>query len=366
MVVDTVDFRSFRNISDASLSFTPGVNILWGDNAQGKTNALEGIYCFAYGRSFRGVKDKELLKFGASDGELRLSFTDARREQKLSVKLWAEKTRTLTHNGVCVRRTADFVGIFRAVLFCPEHLSLIRGAPALRRSFLDAAISQLRPAYLASLNDYARILKQRNALLKDDSQSEEARTPLYEVLTRQMAEVNTRIVLTRQKYIRLLDESVGQFLSDMTGERERVSLTYLSDSDFEEEDSALLAERFYRKCMSYAGREFAAGTSLHGCHRDDIGVFLGGREARLCASQGQERSIVLAMKLGEGELSRAASGEYPVFLFDDVLSELDRSRQRYLMQRLDSRQVIITSCNEELFRGTDAALIEVRNGVYLQ
>ena len=134
MIADGIRFRNFRNIETASLAFSPGVNILWGNNAQGKTNALEGIYCFAYGRSFRGVKDKELLRFGASDGELQLSFTDARREQKLSMKLWAEKTRTLSHNGVPVRRTADFVGTFRAVLFCPEPVPEPRQSRRCRRA----------------------------------------------------------------------------------------------------------------------------------------------------------------------------------------------------------------------------------------
>ena len=368
MIAVSASFENFRNLENVSLSLSPGVNVLWGDNAQGKSNILEGIYYFARGKSFRGAPDRLLVRTGCDFGGASLvcRAQGAQYDTALSVTIPRQGRKRLTRGGAPLSGVREMVGSFRAVLFCPEHLSLIRGAPALRRSFLDAAISQLRPAYLASLNDYARILKQRNALLKDDSQSEEARMPLLEVITHQFADVNTRIVLTRQKYIRLLNESVGQFLSDMTGERERVSLSYLSDSDCEEEDSAFLAGHFYKKCMSYAGREFAAGTSLHGCHRDDIGVFLGGREARLCASQGQERSIVLAMKLGEGELSRAASGEYPVFLFDDVLSELDRSRQRYLMQRLDARQVIITSCNEELFRGTDASLIEVRNGVYLQ
>lgn len=369
MQVKEVTFRNFRNIAEAELVFSPGVNILWGDNAQGKTNALEGIYCFACGKSFRGVKDRELISFGAEAGGADIVFDDAQREQRLSLRLFSEKTREMKHNGIPVRRSADFVGIFHGVLFCPEHLSMIKGAPQLRRSFLDAAISQLRPAYLASLSEYARILKQRNALLKAEEQPISARMPLYEVLTHQMAEVNARIVITRSRYVKLLSSSAAAFLDDMTAGGEQLSLDYVSDMDCASSpdsgtDPAAYAERYYEKCVSYAQREFAAQTTLHGCHRDDIAVTLNGREARLYASQGQDRSIALAMKLSEGELSRTVTGEYPVFLFDDVLSELDGARQSYLMQRLGGRQVILTSCNESLFTGMDASLIRVKNGVY--
>lgn len=366
MNVNTITYRNFRNIEQAKLVFSPGVNILWGNNAQGKTNALEGIYCFACGKSFRGVHDRELLRFGADSGGLELCFTDARREQQLSLQLFRAKSRQMKKNGVAIRKSADFVGTFHGVLFCPEHLAMIKGAPALRRSFLDASISQLRPAYLAALTDYASVLKQRNALLKQEDRDERSRMPLLDVLTVQMAELNTRIVLTRMKYIKLLDTSVGGFLEDMTCGREHASLSYQCDAqpDLYGENGAEISRAFYEKCMSYAHREFAAQTTLHGCHRDDILITLDGREAKLYASQGQDRSIALAMKLGEGELSRAATGEYPVFLFDDVLSELDSGRQQYLMQRLGGRQVIMTSCNESLFSGMDVNMIHVDEGCY--
>ncbi len=366
MLVTTVSYQNFRNIRDAALTFSQGVNILWGNNAQGKTNALEGIYCFACGKSFRGVKDRELITFGAETGGMQLVFSDAVREQKLSIQFFSDKTRILRRNGNVVRKSADFVGNFHSVLFCPEHLSMIKGAPQLRRAFLDAAISQLRPAYLAAVTDYARLLKQRNAVLKDDRHTERERMPLYEVLTGQLAEINTRIVRTRLKYIRLLGTAVEQFLADMTAGTEKIELGYLSDAEPERygDDPLLITKAFYEKSMAYAKREFAAMTTLHGCHRDDIAILLNGREAKLYGSQGQDRSIALAMKLGEGELSKAAAGEYPVFLFDDVLSELDAGRQQYLMQRLGGRQVILTSCNESLFSGMQAHLIHVEEGTY--
>ncbi len=365
MHCEKITFSDFRNIRSATLSFSEGVNILWGDNAQGKTNALEGIYCFACGKSFRGVRDRDLLRFGAASASLTLDFTDARRSQNFQLSLYAEKTRQMRKNGVPIKRSADFVGTFHGVLFCPEHLSMIKGPPQTRRSFLDAAICQLKPQYLSALSDYAKVLKQRNALLKDESRAVSARMPLYEVLTAQMAEFDAYITMTRKKYLALLSDSVDGFLCDMTGGRERVTLSYVSDAtDGETDDPKSVRDAFYEKAVSYASREFAAMTTLHGCHRDDIAITLDGREARLYASQGQDRSIALAMKLGEGELSRVATGEYPVFLFDDVLSELDASRQRYLMQRLDGRQVIMTSCNYELFAGQDVNMIRVEGGAY--
>lgn len=366
MNVQTVCFRNYRNIEDACLSFSPGVNILWGNNAQGKTNALEGIYCFACGKSFRGAHDRELLRFGENAGGVTLCFSDAQRKQKLELQLFSAKTRFMRRNGVPVRRSSAFVGTFHGVLFCPEHLFMIKGSPQQRRAFLDAAICQLRPQYMAALSDYAKILKQRNALLRDDGHDIRGKMPLYEVLTGQMADLNTRIVLTRMKYLQLLGESVNLFLSDMTGGAERAELAYLCDAQPEVcgGDAQTVRNAFYEKALSYAQREFAAQTTLHGCHRDDIGIRLNGREARLYASQGQDRSIALAMKLGEGELSRAATGEYPVFLFDDVLSELDAGRQQYLMERLGGRQVIMTSCSESLFAGMPVHMIRVEHGRY--
>ncbi|MGM9626322.1 MAG: DNA replication/repair protein RecF [Eubacteriales bacterium] len=366
MTVQTVLFRNYRNIEDACLEFSPGVNILWGNNAHGKTNALEGIYCFACGKSFRGAHDRELLRFGENTGGITLCFSDAQREQKLEMQFFSSKTRFMKRNGVPVRRSSAFVGTFHGVLFCPEHLFMIKGAPQQRRAFLDAAICQLRPQYMAALSDYAKILKQRNALLRDDGHDIREKMPLYEVLTGQMADLNTRIVLTRMKYLQLLGESVNLFLSDMTGGAERAELAYLCDAQPEAcgGDAQTVRNTFYEKALSYAQREFAAQTTLHGCHRDDIGISLNGREARLYASQGQDRSIALAMKLGEGELSRAATGEYPVFLFDDVLSELDAGRQQYLMERLGGRQVIMTSCSESLFAGMPVHMIRVEHGRY--
>ena len=365
MNVTQIVLHDFRNILEETVSFTPGVNILYGKNAQGKTNVLEGIYCFACGKSFRGNRDRELIRFGCGQSRLELSFRDINREQKMELSLFEEKSREMKRNGVPIRKRSEFVGTFHAVLFCPEHLSMIQGPPGQRRQFLDSAICQLKPSYLAALSLYGNVLKQRNALLRDEDRTEEERLPLLEVLTQQMAEYNTRIVITRSRYLRLLEQAVSSFLSEMTSDRERLSLTYCSDEQIELEDHPeQMKDSYFRKCMSYAKREMAAGISLHGCHRDDIGILLNGKEAKLFGSQGQDRSIALAMKLGEGEISRAAMGEYPVFLFDDVLSELDCDRQRYLLQKLEERQVILTSCNRELFEGMHAPMIRVEEGTY--
>ncbi|MBQ3065519.1 MAG: DNA replication/repair protein RecF [Clostridia bacterium] len=366
MTVDEIRFRDFRNIENETLHFDRGVNILWGDNAQGKTNALEGIFCFAMGKSFRGVRDRELIRFGCEQAGMTMHYADGERTHKMQLQLSAAGRRRMLKNDVTVRSTAQFVGSFRGVLFCPEHLQMIKGAPQLRRQFLDAAICQLRPTYMTALSEYARLLKHRNAVLRDDAKTEEERLPLLDVLTAQLAQINTRITVTRQKYIRLLDASVGTFLSDMTSGEELASLSYVSDiADGDSGmDAAEMTETFYRRAMADTRREFAVQSTLHGCHRDDIAIWLDGREAKLYASQGQDRSIALAMKLGEGELSRQASGEYPVFLFDDVLSELDHSRQAYLMQRLHGRQVIMTSCNRELFEDMDVHMIRVTRGSY--
>ncbi len=366
MTVDEISFRDFRNIKEQTLQFDRGVNILWGDNAQGKTNVLEGIFCFAMGKSFRGVRDRELIRFGCEQAGMVMRYADSERSNKMQLQISSVGRRRMLKNDVAVKSTAQFVGSFRGVLFCPEHLQMIKGAPQLRRQFLDAAICQLRPTYMTALGEYARLLKHRNAVVRDDARTEGERLVLLDALSAQLAQVNTRITLTRHKYIQLLDTSVTGFLSDMTAGKENASLSYVSDlsPNAHGMDANVLTEAFYRRAMTDARREFVIQSTLHGCHRDDIAITLDGREAKLYASQGQDRSITLAMKLGEGELARHASGEYPVFLFDDVLSELDHSRQEYLMQRLSGRQVIMTSCNKELFADMDVHMIRVTEGRY--
>lgn len=368
MLVRTISLQDYRNVEQAEVHFTDGVNLLVGDNAQGKTNLLEGIYLFALGKSFRGAKDGELVRFGADLASLRLDFAAGGREQSAVMRLTSAasgRRRAIELNRVRLTRTSELIGNFRAVLFCPEHLSLIKEGPAVRRAYLDIAISQLRPVYLRALQRYNVILRERNKLLKVADAEPRLFRDTIELWSAQLAEQAAVIAPARLGYIEAVQKTAAVIFADMTGEREIPDFTYTPgfhlDADRCADPDAVRAQ-ILRLLSSNLEREKAAGSTLWGVHKDDVSINLNGRSARLYGSQGQQRSLALCMKLAEGEIC-AAAGEMPVFLFDDVLSELDSARRAYLTRSLTGRQVIMTTCEREVFPD-EANVIGVERGVY--
>ena len=383
-VCNRIRIENFRNIESASVTFADGVNLLHGDNAQGKTNLLEAIYFTALGKSFRPAKEAELIRFGAESSVVVNEFHDSIRGQSLSVKLFAGRARRVVEqNGMKVDKMSDMVGAFRVVLFCPEHLSLVQGGPELRRSYLNVALSQLRPVYLQALQRYNRILKERNALLKkapDDMATFKATEPMW---SEQLAREAATVTVHRARYVSQVNEQVRACFADMMrqyeGGDELPELTYQPTlgSDWLEAhkddpdlftDERRLAERYLELLSTRHEREIGAGATLWGIHKDDVRIHLNGRPARLYASQGQQRSLALAMKLAEGWVSAYESGgDMPVFLFDDVLSELDVHRREYLVQEMKGRQVIMTACDPASADfGGAVNLIHVDGGRYSQ
>lgn len=350
MVCKSIRIENFRNIGAAEVHFSPGVNVLYGDNAQGKTNLLEAVYFTALGKSFRPAKEAELIRFGAEGCRILNTFSDSLRTQTLSYRLSGGRGRRLVEqNGVRVTRMSDMVGAFRVVLFCPEHLSLIQGGPELRRGYLNVALSQLRPVYLRALQRYNQILKERNSLLRrapEDMATFRATEPMWSA---QLAHEAALIAAMRDVYISRVNRLVAACFSDMTEDGEVPELTYVNSLGLTGEaltDRAEVEARYLSLLSTRHDREIGAGATLWGIHKDDIAVTLNGRPARQFASQGQQRSLALAMKLAEGEISAQESGgDRPVFLFDDVLSELDSRRRAYLMGELEGRQVIMTTCD---------------------
>lgn len=371
MKCNSITFSSFRNIENEGCSFSDGVNVLWGKNAQGKSNILEGIYFFARGRSFRGAKEKEMIRFGKNAAALSLEFI--REGDKYPVSLAAnipkDSKKTLYRNGAKLSGSKEMIGSFRAVLFCPAHLSLVSGGPQLRRNFMDIALSQLYPAYLESLSRYNRALLQRNALIKKaQGIGKSAFDPvIWETYAQQMADFGADVFTKRLEYMRELSLSTEELFYNMTNGREKPTLSYrssaLGEGDKEElKDNA--RQKLFDALTQNIDREILMGATLYGVHKDDIAVRLNGKDAKIYASQGQQRSLALSMKLSEGELSKKISGEYPVFLLDDVLSELDSDRRRFVLQSLSDRQLIVTSCEPDIFRAInkDARLIHIENG----
>lgn len=360
-----IRIRDFRNIEEADICFDCGINILCGDNAQGKTNLLEAIGLASFGKSFRTPHDEEMVRFGSEIASVSVDFRDSVREQNITVRLSAGKKKQFEQNRVRVARISDIVGEFRTVLFCPEHLSMIKEGPGERRNYLDIAISQLYPVYLKSLQRYNRILKQRNRLIREGQENRRTFEETAEMWSGQLAKEAAVISRYRYRYLRMAEEEIRTCFAEMTGEKEVPDVKYEGSSHQEEEeyeDEKNTEEVYLRLLTEHWDRELGAGSTLYGIHKDDIGILLNGKSARSYASQGQQRSLALSMKLAEGEVCRRVCGEKPVFLFDDVFSELDSGRRTYLSSRIHDRQVIMTTC--EPFGKAEGKTICVENGCY--
>lgn len=368
MFCNHIELENFRNIGKAEVDFSDGVNVLLGDNAQGKTNLLEAIYIASVGKSFRATREAELLLFGSDYAKLSLEFTDTRR-QKIDIRMAAGRRKQIEINQNKVTKLSDMVGRFRCVLFCPEHLSLIKGAPAERRAFMDEAISQLRPMYTVALLKYEKILKQRNTLLKNAHEDRFTFDSTIGYWSEALAHEAAIISRFRESYAKQMESFMQECFSQMsekTGKCDEVpTLVYKGSSEQESYDDLNATKEKYLALLSMnVEREIYAGTTLYGIHKDDLDICLGGKSARLYASQGQQRSLALALKLAEGEISRKETGEYPVFLLDDVLSELDFKRRSYLIEEIKGKQVIMTTCEirDEVYDG--ANIIHVKDGVF--
>lgn len=365
MECNRIKIRDFRNIENATIDFEDGVNILCGENAQGKTNLLEAISFASLGKSFRTSHDEEMIRFGAESCEVSLDFTDSVRKQNITVRMMAGKRKHIEQNKVKIGRVSDIVGVFRTVLFCPEHLSLIKEGPGERRNYLDIALSQLYPVYLKSLQKYNQLLKQRNQLIRLAETDRKTFDATVEFWSEQLASEAALIARYRYRYLKTAAEHIGYFFSEMMGEKEKPEAVYLGSSKQspeEYEDTERTKKAYQTLLSSHYDREIGAGSTLWGIHKDDIEILLNGKPARQFASQGQQRSLALAMKLAEGEVCAAVCGEKPVFLFDDVFSELDASRRAYLSGKMEGRQVIITTCEPSGIAG--GKIITVKNGSF--
>ncbi len=399
MKCKSINFTNFRNIETAEISFADGINVLWGNNAQGKSNILEGVYYFARGRSFRGAKDREMIKFGADFSRISMSAerSGAMFETDLEIFIPADvrERKKVFRNEAAISGITELIGSFRAVLFCPAHLSLVSSGPVGRRTFLDIAISQLSREYMTCLAKYNRLLSQRTAALKNAASGEKYPNALWETFASQLAECGSRIASYRYTYISMLNEEMTKLFSDMTDGREKPSLTYVThaarpcandtvQNESENEDDGESADRgemeasvkaelgkefispdsLYTALLENVDKEIRYGATLKGVHKDDIRIRLNGKDAKTFASQGQMRSLALSMKLAEGTLSGKIGGEEPVILLDDVLSELDRERQSFVLGSLTGRQIIVTSCEPSLFSsaGDGVCLFRVENG----
>ena len=364
MKINKLKAKNFRNIKECEISFSDGVNVLIGQNAQGKTNAVEAIYFFARGRFFRAQRESEVFYFSSDNFSLEIEYTEQSRENKLSYNTY-QKEKKILKNGYKIDRINEMIGSFRAILFSPDDLKLVKDSPEERRAFLNIALSQYDNSYIKYYSLYKKALENRNCILsfsKKGFYTDE--NELYS-WSKSLSEYASYIYMMRKEYIKRLSYYAEGEMNKISDGKEEISLSYKSDIEGDIEDREAAEREYFRIFTSDIEKEKAAGVSLFGVHRDDIEILINKKSARQFASQGQVRSIVLALKMAEGEIIKENFSEYPVYLLDDVLSELDERRRAYILSKRGDGQIIITGCEYLECIGDVDNLIEVSGGRYV-
>lgn len=345
MKLRRIALDGFRNYTDFTADFSPGVNVIWGENAQGKTNLLEAIGFLSGARSHRARGDKELISFHRDRGTITAEVTSRGRDFLLEVQLFRGARRRLFVNHVKCKTAAELGGIVQTVLFCPEDLALIKAGAAERRSFLDHAICQLRPRYAEALAQYNKLLDHKTRILRD-WEKHPSLLDVLEDFNEAMARAGALVIHYRAHFVRKLAEKAAQIQTEFSGGRETLALRYATVSTVRDPlgPTVELYEDLRRHQDSHARAERDARSCLSGPHKDDLVARINGQPARQYASQGQTRTAALSLKLAERELFRDDTGQWPILLLDDVLSELDARRQDFVLRRITGGQVILTGC----------------------
>ena len=348
MRADLLTLRDFRNYAFAELPLCGGVNVLCGENAQGKTNALEAVGLLSTTRLFRSAQKKDAIRFGAERCEVGARFSAGGREMTIKMAIPREGRPQLEVNGVRQKRHADAAGLLRSVLFCPEDLLILKKGAAPRRRLLDNVIVQLRPNYAAALSEYNRLLDQKSAVLKDWRDNPSLLEVLPEYNTR-MAQVGALIISYRARFLKALEECAAEFHTEFSGGTEQLTIKYKTVSNIDDPFAPpdILRQKLAEHQAMHERAELDSAQCLSGPHKDDFEAALNGLPINLYASQGQTRTATISIKLAERELMKRDSGEEPILLLDDVLSELDAGRQDFVLNKLKSGQVFITCCETD-------------------
>jgi DNA replication and repair protein RecF len=339
MIVKSLELKNYRNYSDLSMQFHNGTNILYGENAQGKTNILEAIYLCGTTKSHRGSKDREIIKFDEEEAHIRIMIEKNQIPHRIDLHLKKNKAKGVAIDGIPIKKQGELLGMLNLVFFSPEDLYIIKNGPAERRRFLDLELCQLDKIYLSNLTNYNKVLEQRNNLLKQIVNNRSLLDTLY-LWDNKLVEYGKKIIETRENFIFRLNELVGEIHRKLTGGKEELTLQY---------EPNVKSMEFENRLKQSMEKDLLFKMTHVGPHRDDLCFLLGSIDIRKYGSQGQQRTAALSCKLAEIELVKSIIKESPILLLDDVLSELDRQRQTHLLNSIGDIQTMITCTGLEEF-----------------
>lgn len=346
MIIEKLSLKDYRNIKDIELYPCKTINVIYGNNAQGKTNIIESIWIFTGNSSFRNSKMSELINFDSKMSKLEMNFEDRQRQQKAIIKI--SKKIEYFLNKVPLKNSKEISGKFYCIVFSPSHLEFIQGSPKNRRNFVDVAISQIQPIYLDYLNRYEKVLEQRNALLKDIPKNSYLKDTI-EIWDMQLAKLGTIISIYRNDYVKKLCKIASPIYFGLSKQKENFTVNYVSSvfdnmNGIDSYDDKHI-DFYHQKLKNSLEQDIRYGFTAIGIHRDDLDVLINNLSVKVYGSQGQQRSCVVAIKLAEADLLKAVTKENPIILLDDVMSELDIYRQDYILNHVKKKQVFITCCD---------------------
>ena len=352
MYIDKMKLINFRNYECQEIQFNKNINIIYGDNAQGKTNILEAIFLSSFGKSFRTSKEKELIKFGQDKLMVEANFQKKDRDGKIRIEIGSKKQ--ITVNGIKIKKLSELLGNINIVIFTPEDINILKDGPAGRRRFLDMMIGQLRPNYVHNLNLYMQTLEQRNNYLK---QIKEINKPqeMLEIWDEKLAEYANKVCLYRLEFIKKITDKINEIHSKITENKEEIRVEYLTDCENKEKLLSLIRER--------RTLDIIKGFSTKGAHRDDFNIYINDNLVNVYGSQGQHRTAVLSLKMCELQIIKEEINESPILLLDDFMSELDAKRRKNFLNNIGDTQVIITCTDEIKDEFENKSVFYVNNGV---
>ena len=333
MYIKEIELKDFRNYKELRTSFSKNVNIFLGNNAQGKTNLLEGIYLNAMAKSFKTTKDKELIRFGEEFCKIKtIAFFDDD-EHSTEIVINKEGKKGVKLDGVKINKTSELLERIFIIIFSPEDLKIVKDEPEKRRKFIDRELCQIKPGYYNDLNNYKRVLKQRNTYLKEDR----IETSILDIWDHELARYGSKVIERRNEFIKRINEISKEIHKNISGGKENLELVYESNISFSDD----IENYFYEIILSSRNDDIRNRTTGRGPHKDDLKISADGIDLRKYGSQGQQRTAALSLKLSEIKLIEEEMGEKPILLLDDVLSELDNDRQNFLIHSLGGNQLFI-------------------------
>lgn len=365
MKVNSLEIQNYRNIENIKIDPCDTVNIIYGENAQGKTNLLEALWLFTGCRSFRGATEKEMILFDdelktKDFAKLKMSFSDEKSEHQAELILTEKKKAIL--DGIEHNSSSVFFGEFLGIIFAPQHLNLVKGGPNERRKFINQALCQLRPKYSNVLTDFNKIIEQRNALLHDVSYHSELLDTL-DIWDERLASYSAVIITQRLRYLKEMEPFLKDIYSGISSGKEQIDIKYDSKIPIENDDVEEIKENIYKALKAARKEDIRNGSTSIGPHRDDILITLDGLPVKSFGSQGQQRSCALALKLSEAAVIKKITGKQPIAFLDDVMSELDASRQDYILNHIEGWQVFITCCDpSSILKSKTGKVFEIKEG----